>query len=96
MFAVAPATREFLCAAPTDMRRGYDGLYGLVAGVVQLNCVAQRIDWVSGNACGSTEAAPPAVATTAMNTAPDRNGAEDINEPTSGYKRTQEPGIQTP
>ena len=32
MFAVGPATRVFLCAGATDMRKGYDGLYGLVAG----------------------------------------------------------------
>ena len=31
MFAVGPATRVFLCAGATDMRKGYDGLHGLVA-----------------------------------------------------------------
>jgi transposase len=30
MLALAPRLRFFLCAAPTDMRRGFDGLAGIV------------------------------------------------------------------
>ncbi len=32
MIALSPATRVFLACGVTDMRKGYDGLYGLVAG----------------------------------------------------------------
>jgi len=32
MISVGPATRVFLACGVTDMRKGYDGLYGLVAG----------------------------------------------------------------
>lgn len=31
MIAAGPATRVFVALEPTDMRKGYDGLYGLVA-----------------------------------------------------------------
>lgn len=31
MISVGPATRVFLAVGVTDMRKGYDGLYGLVA-----------------------------------------------------------------
>jgi transposase len=31
MIAAGPATRVFVALEPLDMRKGYDGLYGLVA-----------------------------------------------------------------
>ncbi len=30
MFGISPATRIYLAAGPTDMRKGFEGLYGLV------------------------------------------------------------------
>lgn len=30
MFGLGPATRIYLCVDPVDMRKGFDGLYGLV------------------------------------------------------------------
>jgi len=32
MFGLGPATRIYLAAGSTDMRKGFDGLYGLVRG----------------------------------------------------------------
>jgi transposase len=51
MFGVGPATRIYLAAGSTDMRKGFDGLHGLVrdrllcdplSGHVFLFCNAQR------------------------------------------------------
>jgi transposase len=51
MFGVGPATRIYLAAGATDMRKGYEGLYGLVrdrlqcdplSGHLFLFCNAQR------------------------------------------------------
>ena len=51
MFGVGPATRIYLAAGATDMRKGFEGLYGLVrdrllceplSGHVFLFCNAQR------------------------------------------------------
>ena len=51
MFGVGPATRIYLAAGTTDMRKGFDGLHGLVrdrllcdplSGHVFLFCNAQR------------------------------------------------------
>ncbi len=36
MFGVGPATRIYLAAGATDMRKGFEGLYGLVRG--RLDC----------------------------------------------------------
>ena len=30
MFGLGPATKIFVCLDPVDMRKGFDGLYGLV------------------------------------------------------------------
>lgn len=30
MFGIGPATRIYLAAGPTDMRKGFEGLFGLV------------------------------------------------------------------
>ena len=30
MFGLGPATRIYLAVGPTDMRKGFEGLYGLV------------------------------------------------------------------
>src|SRR5690606_14623081 len=35
MFAVGPATRVYLAVGATDLRRSFDGLYGLVQGRLQ-------------------------------------------------------------
>ena len=35
MIALTAQTKIFLAAEPTDMRKGFDGLYGLVTGVLQ-------------------------------------------------------------
>jgi transposase len=46
MFGVGPATRVYLAAGATDMRKGFEGLYGLVreplSGHIFLFCNAQR------------------------------------------------------
>src|SRR5216683_4013230 len=51
MFGLGPATRIYLAAGATDMRKGFDGLYGLVrdrllcepqSGHLFLFCNAQR------------------------------------------------------
>ncbi len=51
MFGVGPATRIYLAAGATDMRKGFEGLYGLVrdrlsceplSGHLYLFCNAQR------------------------------------------------------
>jgi transposase len=51
VFALGPATRIYLAAGATDMRKGFDGLYGLVrdrllckplSGHLFLFCNAQR------------------------------------------------------
>ena len=51
MFGLGPATRIYLAAGGTDMRKGFDGLYGLVrdrllceplSGHLFLFCSAQR------------------------------------------------------
>jgi hypothetical protein len=36
MFGVGPATRIYLAAGATDMRKGFEGLYGLVRDQLQL------------------------------------------------------------
>src|ERR1700758_5052991 len=36
MFAIGPATRIYLAAGATDMRQGFEGLYGLVRDRLQL------------------------------------------------------------
>jgi transposase len=36
MFGVGPATRIYLAAGTTDMRKGFEGLYGLVRDQLQL------------------------------------------------------------
>jgi transposase len=37
VFALGPATRIYLAAGATDMRKGFDGLYGLVRGRMDLD-----------------------------------------------------------
>jgi transposase len=37
MFGVGPATRIYLAAGATDMRQGFEGLYGLVRDRLQLD-----------------------------------------------------------
>lgn len=37
MFALGPATRVYLAAGATDMRKGFDGLYGLVRDQLELD-----------------------------------------------------------
>jgi transposase len=35
MWSLPPSVRIFVCLAPTDLRRSFDGLAGLVAGVLR-------------------------------------------------------------
>ena len=37
MFGWGPATKVYLAAGATDMRKGFDGLYGLVRDRLQLD-----------------------------------------------------------
>ena len=37
MFALGPATRVYLAAGATDMRKGFEGLYGLVRDRLELD-----------------------------------------------------------
>src|ERR687888_1447429 len=43
MFGVGPATRIYLAAGATDMRKGFDGLYGLVRAQLQLEPLSGHI-----------------------------------------------------
>jgi transposase len=43
MFGVGPATRIYLAAKSTDMRKGFEGLYGLVRDQLQLEPLSGHI-----------------------------------------------------
>jgi transposase len=43
MFGVGSATRIYLSAAATDMRKGFEGLYGLVRDQLQLEPLSGHI-----------------------------------------------------
>jgi len=43
MFGVGPATRIYLAAEATDMRQGFEGLYGLVRDQLQLEPLSGHI-----------------------------------------------------
>jgi transposase len=43
MFGVGPATRIYLAAEATDMRKGFEGLYGLVRDQLQLEPLSGHI-----------------------------------------------------
>src|SRR5256885_16077986 len=43
MFGVGPATRIYLAAGSTDMRKGFEGLYGLVRDQLQLEPLSGHI-----------------------------------------------------
>jgi len=43
MFGVGPATRIYLAAGATDMRKGFEGLYGLVRDQLQLDPLSGHI-----------------------------------------------------
>jgi transposase len=43
MFGVGPATRIYLSAGATDMRKGFEGLYGLVRDQLQLEPLSGHI-----------------------------------------------------
>ncbi|MBZ5585458.1 MAG: IS66 family insertion sequence element accessory protein TnpB [Acidobacteriia bacterium] len=43
MFGVGPATRIYLAAGATDMRKGFEGLYGLVRDRLQLEPLSGHI-----------------------------------------------------
>jgi transposase len=43
MFGVGPATRIYLAAGTTDMRKGFEGLYGLVRDQLQLEPLSGHI-----------------------------------------------------
>ena len=43
MFGLGPATRIYLSAGVTDMRKGFEGLYGLVRDQLQLEPLSGHI-----------------------------------------------------
>ena len=43
MFGVGPATRIYMAAGATDMRKGFEGLYGLVRDQLQLEPLSGHI-----------------------------------------------------
>jgi transposase len=43
MFGIGPATRIYLAAGATDMRKGFEGLYGLVRDQLQLEPLSGHI-----------------------------------------------------
>jgi len=43
MFGIGPATRIYLAAGATDMRKGFEGLYGLVRHQLQLEPLSGHI-----------------------------------------------------
>ena len=43
MFGWGPATKIYLCAGATDMRKGFDGLYGLVRDRLELEPLSGHI-----------------------------------------------------
>src|SRR5579871_6078976 len=43
MFGIGPATRIYLAAGATDMRKGFEGLYGLVRDRLQLEPLSGHI-----------------------------------------------------
>ena len=43
MFGIGPATRIYLAAGTTDMRKGFEGLYGLVRNRLQLEPLSGHI-----------------------------------------------------
>ena len=43
MFGLGPATRIYLAAGATDMRKGFEGLYGLVRDQLQLEPLSGHI-----------------------------------------------------
>jgi transposase len=43
MFGIGPATRIYLAVGPTDMRKGFEGLYGLVRDKLQLEPLSGHV-----------------------------------------------------
>jgi transposase len=43
MFGIGPATRIYLAAGATDMRKGFEGLYGLVRDQLQLEPLSGHV-----------------------------------------------------
>ena len=43
MFGLGPATRVYLAAGATDMRKGFDGLYGLVREKLMLEPLSGHV-----------------------------------------------------
>src|ERR1700755_464465 len=43
MFGIRPATRIYLAVGPTDMRKGFEGLYGLVRDKLQLEPLSGHV-----------------------------------------------------
>ena len=46
MFGLGPATKIYLSVAATDMRKGFDGLYGLVRDPLLSGYNSNRINWL--------------------------------------------------
>ena len=51
MFGVGPATRIYLAAGATDMRQGFEGLYGLVRDRLQLEPLSGHLFLFSNAQC---------------------------------------------
>lgn len=43
MLSIAPGTRIFFAAGATDMRKGFDGLQGIVSGVLEQDPLSGRL-----------------------------------------------------
>lgn len=43
MICLPASVRVYLCTVPCDMRRSFDGLHGLVTGVMELDALAGHL-----------------------------------------------------
>ena len=51
MMHLPASVRVYLCTAPCDMRRSFDGLHGLVTGAMQLDAFAGHLFVFSNKRC---------------------------------------------
>jgi len=65
MFNLSPSVRIFVSTKPVDMRRGFDGLFGLVQGLTGQDHTADTFSCfeasaaTSSSCCGGTLTASP-------------------------------------
>ena len=55
MFGIGPATRIYLALGATDMRKGFEGLYGLVRDRLQLEPLSGHVFLFCNKARNRTE-----------------------------------------